>query len=294
MDNFSPELLECYCALVETGSFARAGKRIGRSQPAVSQRIKELENSVGLTLYDRKKKSPTVVGKKFYELARGYLRVHRRYNLLFGETLKGAITELKIGSSDSFACYILPETIRRFFAIHPDLQLSVMTRNSNEIENMVIRGEVNLGIVAGPVEFSDLEQEIIYTTFLKLVIPNLPKFRGKKIGWVELGDIPFVSITPTTRTGRLIWEYLRMKKIYPRCVIDSGSFSVVMEYVSQGFGYSIVPEMVAEDWRGVIKIGEIKDAPNINFFCIYPRGFPLSEMERNFIKLLKEVRSSHN
>lgn len=293
MNYFLSDLLEYYCALVETGSFAKAGERVGRSQPAVSQRIKELEKRLGITLYDRSKRSPTLIGKKFYEVARSYLRVQRRYNLLFGEVLKGTITELKIGSSDSFACYILPETIREFLRIYPNLQLSVITRSSDEIETLVLGGEVNLGIVTAPIKSAELHQEIVYTTSLSLVVPNTFKFGKNRSWWEDLKDVPFISITPTTRTGKIIWDYLSMKRVYPRCVIDSGSFSVVMEYVSQGFGYSIVPEIVVYDWKGKIKVREVKDIPDINFLCIYPRGFPLSEVEKNLIGILREVKDYH-
>ncbi len=290
MEYFMADLLECYCALVETNSFAKAGEKIGRSQPAVSQRIGELEKRIGLVLYDRKKRCPTVVGKKFYEVARSYLRVHKRYNLLFSEILKGTITELKIGASDSFACYILPSVIKKIFEFYPNLQLSVITRNSAEVETLVLNGGVNLGIVTGPVESSDLEQEIIYTSSLKLVLPNKLKLGKSKNIWNRLNGVPFISITPNTKTGKLVWDYLRLMKVYPKSVIDSGSFSVVMEYVSQGFGYSIVPEIVTRYWKGKIRIYQIKNAPEINFFCVFPHGLPLSEIEKKFLELLRDIK----
>ncbi len=291
MEHFMADLLECFCALVETNSFAKAGDKIGRSQPAVSQRIKELEKRVGLSLYDRKKRCPTTLGKRFYEAAKSYLRVHRRYNLLFNEIFKGRVTELKIGASDSFACYILPAVIKKILADYPTLQLSVITRNSAEIETLVVNGDVNLGVVTGPVELTELEQEIVYQTSLKIVVPKKLKVSKSVLRLEELIDEPFISITPTTRTGKLIWDYMRFKKLYPKCVIDSGSFSVVMEYVSQGFGYSIVPEIVTRDWKSRVSIYQIDKSPNINFFCVFPRGFPLSEVERKLLEILRVVRN---
>ncbi len=290
MDIFSYDALQCFCVLVETGSFGKAAEKTGRTQPALSQRIKSIEERLGGELFDRRRKCLTPLGKNFYELAKEFTLVQKKFNMLFQEATQGFSSELKIGTSDTFAFHLLPKVIRDFLRQFPQIQLSVITRSSDEIENMVYQGEINIGVVTQPINHHNLREVKICEDPIYMVTSKKNSFAKKKSSNViyEISNESIIMIDSKTRTGKIINKYLKMIKIQPKCVIDGGSFQVIMKYVSEGFGISFVPRMVALDWQDKVEIIKIKKAPSIPYVCIYPRFLTMSKTERIFLNLLKK------
>jgi len=290
MEIFSYDALQCFCALVETGSFGKAAERTGRTQPALSQRIKNIEESLGEELFDRKRKCLTPLGKSFYELAKEFTLVQKKFNVLFQEVTRGFSPELKIGTSDTFALHLLPGVIREFLKVFPQVQLSIITRSSEEIENMVHAGELNIGVVTQPIHHKNLRETKVCEDLVYFVTPKRHPWKNKR--HIEVDDVnkeSVIMIDPKTRTGRIIYKYFKTMKISPKCVIDGGSFQVIMRYVSEGFGISLVPRMVAMEWKDKVEIIKMRRMPTIPYVCIYPRFLSLSKTEQVFLQLLKKI-----
>ncbi len=290
MEIFSYDALQCFCALVETGSFGKAAERTGRTQPALSQRIKNIEESLGEELFDRKRKCLTPLGKSFYELAKEFTLVQKKFNVLFQEVTRGFSPELKIGTSDTFALHLLPGVIREFLKVFPQVQLSIITRSSEEIENMVHAGELNIGVVTQPIHHKNLRETKVCEDLVYFVTPKRHPWKNKR--HIEVDDVnkeSVIMIDPKTRTGRIIYKYFKAMKISPKCVIDGGSFQVIMRYVSEGFGISLVPRMVAMEWKDKVEIIKMRRMPTIPYVCIYPRFLSLSKTEQVFLQLLKKI-----
>ncbi len=294
METFSYDALQCFCALVETGSFGKAAEKTGRTQPALSQRIKSIEERLGGELFDRRRKCLTPLGKNFYELAKEFTLMQKKFNMLFQEATQGFSSELKIGTSDTFAFHLLPKVIREFLRQFPQIQLSVITRSSDEIETMVYKGEINIGVVTQPVGHNNLKEVKICEDPIYLVTSKKHPITKKKTSDIiyDLHDESIVMIDSKTRTGRIISKYLKTIKIEPKCVIDGGSFQVIMKYVAEGFGISFVPRMVAMDWQEKVEIIKIKKTPTIPYVCIYPRFLSMSKTEKTFLNLLKKHTST--
>lgn len=290
MDIFSYDALQCFCVLVETGSFGKAAEKTGRTQPALSQRIKSIEERLGGELFDRRRKCLTPLGKNFYELAKEFTLVQKKFNMLFQEATQGFSSELKIGTSDTFAFHLLPRVIRDFLKQFPKIQLSVITRSSDEIEYMVYQGEINIGVVTQPINHNNLKEVKICDDPIYLVTSKKHPFAKRKVSDMIYGisNESIILIDSKTRTGRIISKYLKNIKIQPKCVIDGGSFQVIMKYVSEGFGISFVPRMVALDWQDKVEIIKIKKAPAIPYVCIYPRFLSMSRTEKTFLNILKK------
>lgn len=290
MDIFSYDVLQCFCVLVETGSFGKAAEKTGRTQPALSQRIKSIEERLGGELFDRRRKCTTPLGKNFYELAKEFTLIQKKFNMLFQEATQGFSSELKIGTSDTFAFHLLPKVIRDFLRLFPQIQLSVITRSSDEIEDMVHQGEINIGVVTQPINHNHIRGVKICEDPIYMVTSKKHPLAKRKSSNViyEISNESMIMIDSKTRTGKIINKYLKTIKIQPKCVIDGGSFQVIMKYVSEGFGISFVPRMVALDWRGKVEIIKIKKAPVIPYVCIYPRFLSMTKTERIFLNLLKK------
>src|ERR1700754_2664039 len=125
--NVSPSDLEAFLVVAESGSFSRSAATLGLSQPAVSARIKHLEEVLGVTLFHRT--SRRVAISESGERLR--IRLERTMSELRG-LLKEFDAEanlrkgrVKVGASPSIASSFLPETIARFSRRWPDIEITL-------------------------------------------------------------------------------------------------------------------------------------------------------------------------
>ncbi|MCC6487316.1 MAG: LysR family transcriptional regulator [Candidatus Hydrogenedentes bacterium] len=127
------EALRQFRALVETGGFRSAAARVHRSQPAVSQQLKSLESELGHVLLDRKTCKPTPAGLRLYEHACRLLTDVESIRRELGEFDESRVRELRLGTSDTTALYVLPPVIRRFARAMPHTHVEIVNRSTSAI-----------------------------------------------------------------------------------------------------------------------------------------------------------------
>ncbi len=140
----STDLLECFLAVVDAGGVSKAAERIGLSQPAVSQRIKRLEDEVGRRLIRRETSGErlTPEGLALLPHARATLQAladaeeHARRSLLTGS--------VRLGVAEDIAGSCLPDLLGRFRLLHPGVRLEVDTGLSGNLSDRLGRGDFDL------------------------------------------------------------------------------------------------------------------------------------------------------
>ncbi len=140
----STDLLECFLAVVDAGGVSKAAERLGLSQPAVSQRIKRLEDEVGRRLIRRETSGErlTPEGNALLPHARAVSQAladaeeHVRHPLLTGSVRLGVVEDIA-GSS-------LPDLLGRFRLLHPGVRLEVETGLSGNLSDRLGRGDFDL------------------------------------------------------------------------------------------------------------------------------------------------------
>src|SRR5262245_48735329 len=119
--------LEHFLAVVEERTFTRAAERVGRTQPAISQSIKKLEDEVGAPLFARDVHdvSLTEAGRVLVEYARKMVRARDDAMRDVGalKTLKTGT--LNIAAHESAAVYLLPSPLRSYLARYPDVKIGI-------------------------------------------------------------------------------------------------------------------------------------------------------------------------
>ncbi|HPX39553.1 MAG TPA: LysR family transcriptional regulator, partial [Candidatus Hydrogenedentes bacterium] len=108
------EALRCFCAVIEEGSFRAAADRLHRSQPAISQQVKSLEKELGQVLLERKTCRMTPMGSLLYDRARHILNETEGLARELEDFDEAQAGELRVGTSDTTALYVLPEVVRQF------------------------------------------------------------------------------------------------------------------------------------------------------------------------------------
>ncbi|MDZ4861002.1 MAG: LysR family transcriptional regulator [Candidatus Hydrogenedentes bacterium] len=279
--------LRSFRAIVETGSFRAAADRMHRTQPAITQQIKGLERETGHTLIDRKTARPTPAGQRLYERACPLLsdvESIRRGMRDFDETES---RELRLGTSDTTALYVLPPIVRRFMRAEPAARLRIINRPTEAIAELVLRGELDLGIVTLPVRKPQLEEHLLMEQELVLVTSRRHALAGKhSIALNALGGETFLMLEEQTRTGALMRAHFRAHGFDPRVALDSGSFEVIKRYVGEGIGVSFLPRNTITKQDANLVTIRVPGLPRVAIGAIQRKGAYQTKAARLFREIL--------
>jgi LysR family cyn operon transcriptional activator len=285
------EALRCLCAVVDAGGFRPAAERLHRSQPAVSQQVKGLERALGHTLVDRRTAAPTPAGERLLRRARVILSETDGMVRELAEFDESRARPLRVGTSDTTALYVLPPVVRRFSAVHPATRLAVVNRPSQAVTELVLRGELDLGIVtlpAGPLD-AELEAREVFAQRMVVVAPRgHPLARRATVTAADLRGEPLVLLDAETRTGRLLREFLARRGLEPHVAVDSGSFEVVKRYVAAGVGLSILPRMAVLPRERGLAVLEMPEVPPVPIGAVWRRRAYHTAAERAFVELVAQ------
>ncbi len=156
------ELYRTFLAVADSRSFTLAAQIVGRTQPAVSQQIKRLEDTIGSPLFERSSTliSLTEQGKSLLRPARSIVALHTETMESFRRTSFAG--NIVVGVADAYVNRILKDVTREFMALFPEAALSVVIDDSLALSRRIADGTVDLAFVTegncptrGPVAFQD-------------------------------------------------------------------------------------------------------------------------------------------
>ena len=145
--NLDMDSLRTLAAIAETGTFAAAATRIGRTQAAVSHQVKRLEEQAGIKLFarDGRRKIFTEAGMTLLGYAYGIIEANdTALNAVAEDTLSGV---LRVGAIQDFAETALPEVLSRFRSDHPRVRFNVRIDASRSLSDAVRAGDLDLALV---------------------------------------------------------------------------------------------------------------------------------------------------
>lgn len=146
-------LLRTFVAIVDTGGLTSAGKKVGRSQPAITHQIRRLEQAIGKPLFGDKRRhlSLTHDGEILLEFARSILKLNDEAR---GRFLKPNIAgRVTLGTPDLYASYLLPEVLDNFSRAHPQVEIQLRCTRSVHLNAALERDELDIALVTNQPEF---------------------------------------------------------------------------------------------------------------------------------------------
>jgi DNA-binding transcriptional LysR family regulator len=157
--NLEIELLRTFVAFADTGSFKQASKLVFRSQPAVSMQMKRFEDLTGKRLFIKKGRDLvlTEAGLNMVGHARQLLAIHD--DIVDGLHEQKINGKVRIGIPDDYAMLFLPNILKRFGAMHPDVTLDIKSGGSNILSSRLNKGELDIAILAVRSESLGFSQE---------------------------------------------------------------------------------------------------------------------------------------
>jgi LysR family hydrogen peroxide-inducible transcriptional activator len=238
--------LRYFVAVSELKNFTKAAARSGVSQPSLSQQIQKLEKELGQPLFERLGRSIklTEAGEALYSRATSILDAWddaRTCTRDADDWQSGTVT---IGGILTVAPYFLPDIVKRFNKKFPRARLIVEERFTHDLIERCLSGELDVGLLALPVNERRLRVETLFQDTLLVAIPaRHPLARRTKVSIEDLRREPFVLLDEMHCFGEQVVTFCRSQDYLPSVSCRSAQLMTVQELVALGQGLSLLPEM---------------------------------------------------
>ncbi|MGX1500716.1 LysR family hydrogen peroxide-inducible transcriptional activator [Labrenzia sp. MBR-25] len=244
MINITLKQLRYFEALARHGHFGKAAEACAISQPALSMQIKEMEEVLGATLFERGARQIrlTHFGEVAAERARDILRSAEELGDLARASRERLVGRLRIGVIPTVAPYLLPSVVGALTKSYPELDIHVRETVTPKLIDELDEGRLDTAIVALPVSEGTLAETALFSERFVLVrsareanapLPNADSLREMRLLLLEEGHC--------FRDQAL--SFCNLQSGPPREVLDASSLSTLVQMVSAGMGVTLIPEM---------------------------------------------------
>jgi len=280
--------LRVFVEIVRQGSFTRAAERLHVAQPAVSVSLRKLEEELDLILLNRQDKrvSLTAEGENLLRHAERIID-----NLSAAETemaeLRGLTQgEVRIGIPPMMSSYYFPQIIREFCDSYPNLKLTVTGEGAASIQRMISKGELDMGVIAGPKLMEGLQSRHFLREEIVACVPlGHPLATLKEISLAEFLHEPLILFKEGYYMRELMDELMAGVGLPPQVVFETNLFSLVRSLVKQRMGISTFLRMVVSGDDELVAIS-FNPPLHLDLLIAWKAERSLSRANRAFIDFL--------
>jgi DNA-binding transcriptional LysR family regulator len=296
------DALETFLAIHREGGFSSAARRLGRTQPAISQRIALLEEELGVTLFERgagglKLSQAGQVLLPYAERTIAALRDARSAVRALATDNTGPIALAVVGSLASTS---LTGTLRAFLREFPSVQLSLRTATSAEVSDLVRGGEATIGLRYFDDRSPDLSSIDLFRERLVVVSAPDHRFADKRIArltqlknesWLDYPAVPGRRAS----SAQSVLIHFRVRGVGEVSWTPVDSLTAQKRLVETGFGLALLPESGIHEellakTLSVIRVGDL-DASNPVVAVTRKGGF-LSAAASRLLEVLRQPHQS--
>ena len=252
--------IEGFIEIARLGNMRRAADALSISQPALTARLQALEEDLAAPLFRRTHTGMvlTAAGRAFLPHADRAIEAIRSGGSLVRELEHGVVGELALAVAPAVSAYVLPEILVRFTEQHPDVRLRVRTGHSEEIVDLVVRGEVELGIVR-KLRDARVHSRPLYED--ELVLVTRPDHPFADVGSVDVAEISHVQLILFDRTSSyydVTNALFRAAGVVPRGITEVDNIEAAKRMVERGLGVALLPGTAVADALSAGSLQEIE------------------------------------
>jgi DNA-binding transcriptional LysR family regulator len=236
-------LLEAFRAVMVAGSVTEACAVLGRSQPAVSRTIAELERELGYPLFERvnRRMVPTEEAMQLFEEVErsftGLDRIREVAREIGGERR----SRLRIISMPATSVSVLPIAAEAMTCDRPDINLSLEVRSSSWVVQSVLSRQSDVGIAGLPLDHPGLRIAFIAAAPCVCILhPRHPLTKRRRIRPRDLAGERFISLGANYRSRQRVDRIFREAGVERRLPLESQLSEMVCLLVARGLGVAIV------------------------------------------------------
>jgi DNA-binding transcriptional LysR family regulator len=286
--------LETFLAVAEEHSFSRAAVRLHRTQPAVSQVIRKLEESVGEMLFDRAARdgSMTAAGVLLHDYALRLLALRREATSALGELKSLERGRLQLAANEYTCMYLLPaiDAFRREF---PHISVTVHRMLASRIPDELNLRTFEMGMLSFRPDPAHYRSIAVYADTLACIVgPTHPLAGAKRVTISQLGEETFIAHNVASPLRRKVIEAFQRHRTPLNMAIELPTIEAIKRFVAMGNGVALVPHLtVAQELESgdLVRIPvEDLEARRI-LRLVHRRQTTLSYAARAFLRTIKTL-----
>lgn len=296
MDNFTLRQLRYFEALAQQGHFGRAAEVCSISQPALSVQIKELEENLGVTLFERAARNIrlTAFGEDFAVRTRAILQSVDELRDLARASRNAFSGKLRLGVIPTIAPYLLPRLLRDLATAYPTLDIHIRETLTPRLIDELADGRLDAAILALPISIPSFTEVALFSESFYLVrhegtagqpVPTVDELHKERLLMLEEGHcfrdqaLAFCNLpSPTPREG-----------------LDGSSLSTLVQMVGAGLGMTLIPEMAVavEAKSAAVAVEPLgKGEPSRTVGMIWRASSPLADQFADVAEIVKAAATS--
>jgi LysR family hydrogen peroxide-inducible transcriptional activator len=289
--------LRYFAAVAQTGSFSRAAEACFVSQPSLSQQIAKLEKSVGQRLLDRlgRRVQLTDAGRRLLDTAQAILAAVEDAERRLRDDADLAGGRLSVGAIPTIAPYLLPGVLRRYQKRHPGVALTVHEDVTRNLLAAVAAAELDLVILALPLENEHVVYEELLQEPLLLALPAHHRLvHQPRVTMEDLREEPFLVLTEMHCLGEQVISQCRAHDCLPRIICRSAQIATMQALLEQGLGLTLLPAMATRRraGKGIVYRRLTRDAPHRTVVAAWHRHRYRSAAAARFLDVVRETLAS--
>ncbi|CAI8844400.1 transcriptional regulator CynR [Pseudomonas sp. fls2-241-R2A-110] len=265
-------------AVADHGGFTRAAEALHVSQPTLSQQIRQLEETLGVSLFDRTSRTvkPTDAGAAYIECARRVLVELEAGKRALHDVKDLSRGSLRLAMTPTFMAYLVGPLVRDYVAQFPNIHLEIFELSMDDIEAGLLDDSLDVAIAFTQVRNADIESIPAFTETLGVMVGrDHPLYESQvALSAEQVAQLDFALLAPGFVTRTRINEYFAQEQITPKVVIEVNSVNTLLEVIRHTAIATILPEPIATQDRALRKIPLQGEAPT--------RGAALLRRKNNY------------
>lgn len=296
---YSLRQLHIFDAVARHLSYTRAAEELHLTQPAVFAQVKQLEDSVGLSLLER-------LGKQLFLTAAGH------EVLAAGRETVAAIERLEMRLADmqglkrgrlrvamvTTAKYLIPRLLGEFCVRYPGIEASLIVTNREKLLARIANNEDDLAILGAPPEGMDVVAAPIAENPLVVVARNDHALAGQeKIALTRIVEEPFIVRESGSGTRLAAERFFAERRLSFKVRMELGSNEAIKQAIAGGLGISVLSQhaLALDGTDGLLQPLDVAGFPlRRQWYVAYPAGKHLSAVAEAFLEHLIQARQQES
>ncbi|TFF41143.1 transcriptional regulator CynR [Pseudomonas sp. RIT623] len=281
-----------FLAVAEHHSFTRAAAALHVSQPALSQQVRQLEDSLGAQLFDRSGRSTrlTDAGEVYLRHARAALQALQQGQRALHDVADLSEGLLRLAVTPTFTAYLVGPLVEAFHRRYPNIRLSVRELSQEQMEALLLADELDVGIAFEQANAQDIEARPLLVETLALVVGDgHPLAQQATINAQALGRESLILLASEFATREQIDRYCRQHAIQPRILMEANAISAVLEVVRRTSLSTLLPAAIASEADGLSALALEPWPLERTAALLQRRGSYQSAAARAFIEVANEL-----
>ncbi|MGQ0683017.1 LysR family transcriptional regulator [Bradyrhizobium sp.] len=240
--------IETFLWVVKLGSFRSAAQRLNTTQPAISQRIAQLEREMGVRLLNRDHRvaSPTPSGRQMLVYAEKLigLRAEMMTEICESSAVRGV---LRLGVAETIVHTWFPQLVKSVNELYPNLSLEIEVDITTNLTARLLAQEIELGLVVGPLSAAGVQSLVLRDYDIGFLASPALGLGKAALTRRDLARYPMITFPRKTRPYEAVRGVFDRPDLPPIRLHASASLATVIHMAIEGLGIAVIPAAIVAD-----------------------------------------------